>query len=285
MKGPFKSWVALAALATGTVVFAAQPATASTGFATIAGGGTISPGLTVGGGSQTFSFNGSGTAVTDTYTGSFSCTVNGNDILGTLAEGSGSFTGNCIAGATTEPVSGTYLRVGGALHLNGNIGPGPINGSFTGACTFEATATPTVTSYDVQCHLADLTSAGAATVAGGGTISPGLTVGGGWQSFSFSGSGTAVTGTYTGSFSCTVNENDTVGTLAEGSGGFTGNCVAGATTEPVIGGYLRVGGAVELNASIGPGPINGSFTGVCTFESTSAPTVTSYDAQCHLAIH
>lgn len=154
MKGSVKVRMGLVVAGIGAVAVAALPASASTGAATIAGGGTISPGLTVGGGAQTFSFNGSGTAATDSYQGSFSCTVNGNDSIGTIAQGAGSFTGNCVAGTTTEPVTGSYTRVGGAVKLDGTIGPGPVSGTFTGACTFEATSAPTVTSYDVQCHVA-----------------------------------------------------------------------------------------------------------------------------------
>lgn len=289
MRRSRKLGMALLAVMLGATTFVALPANATTGFITIAGGGTISPGLTTTGSPQTFSFNGSGDAATDTYQGSFSCTVNGNDTIGTIAQGSGAFTGNCVAGSTTEPVSGTYSRITDAILIDGNIGPGPLSGSLTGTCSFEATSAPTVTSYDVQCHLVVDTvsvslNAGYFTIAGGGTSSPGLTIGGGSQTFSFFGSGTAVTATYTGPISCTWNGNDTLGTLLQGSGGFTGNCVAGGITEPVSGSYTRVGLVKLVSGSIGPGPISGNFIGTCSWEPTSGPTVTTYDEQCHYVL-
>jgi hypothetical protein len=154
MKGSTKVRMGVATVGLGVLAIAALPASASSGAATISGSGGISPGLTTTGGPQTFSFSGSGTAATDTYQGAFSCTVNGNDTIGTVQQGSGGFTGSCTAGATTEPVSGTYVRVGAAVNLSGSIGPGPVSGTFTGACTFEAGGLPPVVAFQVQCHVA-----------------------------------------------------------------------------------------------------------------------------------
>jgi len=151
MKGTTKVRLGLAAVALGAIGVAALPASASTGAAVISGSGTITPGLTVSGGPQTFSFDGSGQAATDSYQGAFSCHVDGDDSIGTLAQGSGGFSGTCSTTGGSEPVSGSYTRAGGVVTLNGSIGPGQVSGAFTGACTFEATNAPTVTTYSVQC--------------------------------------------------------------------------------------------------------------------------------------
>src|SRR5437763_7747367 len=84
----------LAATAVGVVAVAALPASASTGTAVINGSGVISPPLALtapGNPNTTVTFVGQGAAVTDDFQGAFSCTVNGNDTIGTVASGAGGF--------------------------------------------------------------------------------------------------------------------------------------------------------------------------------------------------
>lgn len=153
MKGSTKVRLGLASVGVAAVALAAMPANASTGYAVINGNGSLSTALTpTGPNPLTFTFGGSGVAVTTTYQGTFSCAVHGDDSVGTITQGTGSFSGSCTAG-TSEPVSGTYTRVGSVVTLSGNIGPGPVTGSFTGGCTFEVTDT-TADTFGVQCHVA-----------------------------------------------------------------------------------------------------------------------------------
>jgi len=152
MKRSAKVRMALVGAAVAATTLAVQPASASTGSMTMTGSGVSSPGLGLSTPPQTFTFSGFGAAATNTYQGSMNCTWNGWDAIGTIAQSSGSFSGTCTFGTTTEPVSGTYTRNGFVKTVSGTIGPGPVTGSFTGVCTWEPTSAPTATSYDEQCN-------------------------------------------------------------------------------------------------------------------------------------
>src|SRR5207245_38640 len=105
MKGSTKVRLGMAATALGIVAVAALPASADTGTGTIAGTGTISPGLTQAGDpGQTFTFGGTGVVATTTGQDVITCTVSGNDTIGSWAQGAGSFSGSCN-GATTGGAS------------------------------------------------------------------------------------------------------------------------------------------------------------------------------------
>jgi hypothetical protein len=146
MKGLFKVRLALAAAAAGALAFAALPASASIGAAEITGSGTISPGLVLTGSSQqTFTWSGSGVAATDTFQGAFSCNWSGNDTIGNITQGSGSFTGTCTFGATTESVSGSYTRTGTVITISATMSGGPVVGSFGAGCKVWYTSFPPTT--------------------------------------------------------------------------------------------------------------------------------------------
>jgi len=151
MRQATKLRLGVAAVAIGAVTFAALPANASTGFFTLSGSGTISPGLTTVSTAQTWTFAGSGVAVTDTYVGTINCTLSGNDPFATVTQGQGTFSGACTT-IGTEPFSGAFTRLGETEVLNGFIGPGAITGTVTGRCDWEPTSAPTVTTSQQQCY-------------------------------------------------------------------------------------------------------------------------------------
>jgi hypothetical protein len=147
---------------TGVVVaasaFAMLPANAvsEAGF-TIAGTGAISPGLTVAGGAQSFTFSGTGGgAGTDNtgtpQAGAISCSVSGNDTIGTLSQGSGNFSGSCNTPCGTNGVSGSFTRNGGSVTANGDITSGCFGPwTITIICTFGPTSPPPVISFALHC--------------------------------------------------------------------------------------------------------------------------------------
>jgi len=87
--------------------------------------------------------------------------------------------------------------------------------------------------------------------------------------------GEAATTTYQGFISCTWNS---------GSGAFAGNCATGAGNEPIAGSFSRVGTLLEMTGTIGPGPITGSFHGVCSATAVTRPPTLYYDQHCHFTV-
>jgi len=153
MKRSFKVRLGLVAVVTGVAALAALPASASVGAVELTGAGTISPGLVITGSqAQTFTVNASGVAATDTFQGSISCTWNGNDTIGSISQGSGSFTGTCTVGSTTESVSASYTRTGTAMVVNGSFSGGPITGGFGAGCKVVWTGFPP-THFNIHCWL------------------------------------------------------------------------------------------------------------------------------------
>lgn len=144
----------LIAVVAGAAAFTAMPANAGSGdHIAIAGTGTISPGLTQTGGPQTFSFAGNGGGTAFGQSGQFSCSVNGNDTIGTTTSGSGGFSGSCNTPCGTVGVSGNYTRTAGVVSVGGNITSGCLSPhTFNGSCAFTPTSGPTVVSYAVTCH-------------------------------------------------------------------------------------------------------------------------------------
>lgn len=160
MKGSTKVRLAMTGMALGAVAVAALPASADTGTGSIAGTGTISPGLTQAGDpGQSFTFGGSGAGATTTQHDTISCTVTGNDTIGSWAQGSGSFNGECTGssgGAST--VSGNYTRTGAVVTLAGTAvasNSQGFTGHFNGDCEFTPTnidpTTALITSFAVVC--------------------------------------------------------------------------------------------------------------------------------------
>ena len=155
MRYPVRSRLLIGAVgALGALPFAAAPASAAPGSFTLTGGGAYSPGLTLTGPSpQTFTYSGSGYGTSGTYVGPISCTWTGNDTVGALAQGAGSFAGTCTTLAGTEPLAGSYTRTSGAVNIEGRIGPAPFVGNFTAACLF-ALGPPPSTAYQQSCTFA-----------------------------------------------------------------------------------------------------------------------------------
>jgi hypothetical protein len=160
MRGSTKVRLGFAIAAIGAVAVAALPASASTGFATVAGTGTISPGLTQAGDpGQSWTFGGTGIVVTDTEQDTITCTVAGNDTIGSWNQGVGGFNGTCTGsrGGSTS-VTGTYTRTGSAVTVSGratNNNGGGFSGDFNGACGFSPTnidpSTQRITAFGVSC--------------------------------------------------------------------------------------------------------------------------------------
>jgi hypothetical protein len=154
MKISSKIRMGLIAVVAGAAAITAMPANAdNTDHIAIAGTGTISPGLTDAGGAQTFSFNGNGGGNAFGQTGAFSCSVNGNDTIGTTTQGAGQFNGSCNTPCGSVGVSGNYTRTAAVVSASGSLTSGCLAGhSFSGTCAFVPSSGPTVTSYAVTCH-------------------------------------------------------------------------------------------------------------------------------------
>lgn len=164
MKGSLKvrfgvAATAVAAAAAGVVV---QPASADTGTATIAGTGNFAIGLGLSGPAQNFTFDGQGAIATTNINaaGEIICGVAGYDNIGSVAQGQGTFNGNCDTSAGAVLVAGNFTRVGTFVTLTGNA-TGAVTGNFNGSCVFSplpvVTTTPvsaTVSAFAVSCQLA-----------------------------------------------------------------------------------------------------------------------------------
>jgi hypothetical protein len=122
-------------------------------------------------------------------------------------------------------------------------------------------------------------------IVGTGTISPGLTQAGGWQTFTFSGSGAGNVRGWSGSYNCGVDGNDTIGTTIRGSGDFSGSCDTPCGNVGVTGTFNRgAASVVSLSAVLTSGCLAGpTISGTCSMIPTSGPTVTSYTMVCRLA--
>jgi len=158
MKFSSKVRLGLIGLVAAASAFAAMPANAAGGL-TITGTGGISPGLTQAGGAQTYTFSGTGggAGVDNTGTpqaGTFTCTLSGDDTIGTLTSGAGSINGSCNTPCGTVGVSGSYTRTGGTVTAGGSITSGCFSGeSFSADCSFTPTSPPPVVSYVVHCEV------------------------------------------------------------------------------------------------------------------------------------
>ena len=158
MKGRLKVRLGLAAVAVGIVAVAAQPASASTGVATIAGTGNFAVGLGLNGPPQDFDFNGQGAIATDSAQGEILCGLAGQDTIGSIAQGQGVFDGECDTTAGQTFVQGVFTRVGTFVDVSG-IANGVVTGIFTGSCVFSplvgVTTTPlsvVVNGFAVSCQ-------------------------------------------------------------------------------------------------------------------------------------
>ena len=161
MKTSRKLRLAMAAIVFGAITATAVPASADTGTASITGQGTISPGLTQAGDpTNTFTFGGTGAAATTTQHDAITCTVSGNDTIGSWSQGAGSFSGSCNGAVTggASSVKGNYTRTGSAVTVSGTAtatNGGGFSGSFNGACAFSPTnvdpTTQRINAFAVHC--------------------------------------------------------------------------------------------------------------------------------------
>ncbi|MDQ1685473.1 MAG: hypothetical protein QOC82_2210 [Frankiaceae bacterium] len=135
----------------GALAFATAPASAAPASFTLTGSGTFAPGLALNADpGEIWNYSGTGYAVAAAYIGPISCTVNGNDTIGSLAQSAGAFAGKCTTLVGTEDIAGTYTRTGSAAKMAGQIGPAPLGGNFTASCSF-VPGPPPVTAYQQSC--------------------------------------------------------------------------------------------------------------------------------------
>lgn len=142
MKLSSKIRLALAGVAACATVFVALPASASnTDIMILSGTGTISPGLTPGGGSQTFDFAGTGIVSAFGVEGVISCAWAGTDSIGQTTASNGLFDGSCSTSSGSGSVHGGYNR---SLAVGVGEGGGFTGGllsphAFNGNCVFVPT--------------------------------------------------------------------------------------------------------------------------------------------------
>jgi hypothetical protein len=136
------------------------PAGAATDVAagTIAGSGTISPGLTTTPTFDSFTFSGSGTVQDPSDpagSGAYTCSVSGNSTIAeTAAHGAGTFSGSCSGPLSIAVTTGTYVRVGASVTAEGTgTASNGSSGHFEANCVFRPTQTPPtpITSYTLTC--------------------------------------------------------------------------------------------------------------------------------------
>jgi hypothetical protein len=150
----------LVAAGAGAVLLAMGPAGAATDVAvgTLAGSGTINPGLTATPSPESFTFNGSGSWQDPTDPGAvgvYSCSVTGSSTTTeTVAHGVGTFSGSCVGPLSITITNGTYVRVATSISAEGTARTS--NGStgrFSATCVFEPDEIPpaAVTSYHAFC--------------------------------------------------------------------------------------------------------------------------------------
>lgn len=121
---------------------------------------------------------------------------------------------------------------------------------------------------------------GVLSMNGSGTISPGAWLFGEPQTFTFSGSGVVTSDIVQSVVNCSWSGNDTVGTVSQGSGGFTGSCTDWVGTVVVKGTYTRVLNTIHISVAATGGGLDGNWDGVCQWEPTSLTPATSYTDQC-----
>lgn len=153
----------LVAAGASAALLAMGPAGAATDVAagTIAGGGTISPGLSTSPTFQSFTFQGTGNVVDPTDpagSGTYTCSVSGTSTIAeTGAHGLGTFSGSCSGPLSIAVSNGTYVRVGASVTAEGNgTASNGSSGHFEANCVFVPGQTPpaTVTTYSLTCSVA-----------------------------------------------------------------------------------------------------------------------------------
>jgi len=143
----------LIALLAAASAFTGMPANAS---GNVLGGGTavFSPGLTSVGAAQTFVLDTIGVGTANGQTGEFKCDVTGDDTIGTVAQGSGGFSGTCTTPCGAGSVVASYTRTADVIAFNGGISSGCLAGSnIGGTCTLFPDTLPPLTSFVVLCSL------------------------------------------------------------------------------------------------------------------------------------
>ena len=100
-----------------------------------------------------FSFSGTGVGTAGAANGTLSCTVTGNDFVGTWQQSVGDFTGSCTAPCGTASISGSHNRILEAMTLNGSVTSGCLAPSnFTGDCSVTPLGALVATSFAIACE-------------------------------------------------------------------------------------------------------------------------------------
>lgn len=136
------------------------------GGGVLVGSGTISPGLSsvTSGTYQTFTFAGTGAVIatvgTTPVAGTITCSLSGNDTIGTVTQSAGNIGGACavtnVTPAGGEPcaVAGSYTRLSTYETMNGTLNCGgtvPFAATFIGVCVYVPSSFPPITTYTVVC--------------------------------------------------------------------------------------------------------------------------------------
>jgi len=127
---------------------------------------------------------------------------------------------------------------------------------------------------------------GVIALAGTGSFSPGLVaVNSQPQTFSFNGSGaltTAQPGT-AGVYQCNTGGYDSIGSLTQGAGGFSGSCSTPCGTVAISSSFVREFGEAAVSGTVTSGCLApSSFAGDCGFTPTNAPSATTYAVVCDI---
>jgi hypothetical protein len=123
-------------------------------------------------------------------------------------------------------------------------------------------------------------AAGGGALYGTGTISPGLTTVGTYQSFTFGGTLAYAGSRGAGTYSCGVSGSSSAPeTVVSGGGSARGTCTGSAGTFSFSGSYTRVGwgaGAVMYITASAAGSVSGTLLCALELTPTSFPTEVSY---------
>lgn len=273
------------------------------GIVGFVGVGTVSPGWSPAPRPQTFTMGGQGVVVVEpsTEAGAVSCTFTGTDTIGTVTEGAGDVNGSCDAQPCTEEIAGSYERVGGAVTITGTMTVGCGEEDFEASCEIEPTGFdpaegPAETAFEISCEF-KTGPKGVAGLVGNGTISPGLSLVSRQQTVALSATGDVIPAPgqlgVNGPLSCNVTGDDTIGTVVDGSGSFSGSCTTPCGTIGVSGKYSRTLAILSVSGSFASPCflINAmTFDGKCVIVPTglgdgsvfsfAPPPVTAFDIGC-----
>lgn len=252
----------------------AAPANATVSEIPIVGEGTISPGLTVAGGPQTFTFAGTGVVISDSEQVLVTCFWTGDDTIGTIDLGSGNFSGNCTDGVGTAFISGSYTRSFDTMSVTAEVSGGGLYGTWIGDCQWYPTTLPPITTYSDACMYTVVgnvsTTKGAFAINGAGTATASTTT--------INASGEVATTDVQSAIQCTI-------TLVPPNPypGVSGTCTDADGSATLSGYYLALapdGGEIQIIATANGAGITGPFGGHCALIPTNGLPATTFQASC-----